>query len=136
LLGFLSIYMSFGLSMAHGQVLPKIFNKNTPADTAKKTFDLKEFTQGFPKIIKKNPTGTGSSQERKNIELRQFDEVSYLRTLSTQTDALLFQNTVDLARIKSIISEDPFSIDWAPTNEVVAVADQVQIDSVWITAFE
>jgi len=139
LLGILSIYMSFGLNMAQGQVLPKIFNKNTQTDTvsaAKKTFDIKEFTQGFPKIIKKNPTGTGSSQERKNIELRQFDEVTYLRTLSTQTDSLLFQNTVDLARIKSIISEDPFTIDWAPTNEVIAVADQVQIDSVWITAFE
>ncbi|MEK0442755.1 MAG: hypothetical protein RL403_1733 [Bacteroidota bacterium] len=136
LLGFLSMNLFFGLTVAKGQVLPKIFNKNTPADTAKKTFDFKEFTQGFPKIIKKNPTGTGSSQERKNIELRQFDEVTYLRTLSTQTDSLLFQNTVDLARIKSIISEDPFSIDWAPTNEVVAVADQVQIDSVWITAFE
>lgn len=139
LLGILSIYMCLGQNMAQGQVLPKIFNKNqTPASapTDKKNFDFKEFTQGFPKIIKKNPSGAGSSQERKNIELRQFDEVTYLRTLSTQTDSLLFQNTVDLARIKSIISEDPFTIDWAPTNEVVAVADQVQIDSVWITAFE
>jgi murein DD-endopeptidase MepM/ murein hydrolase activator NlpD len=139
LLGILSLYLSFGLKLAHGQVLPKIFNKTptaTPSPTDKKNFDLKEFTQGFPKIIKKNPSGTGSSQERKNIELRDFDEVSYLRTLSTQTDSLLFQNTVDLARIKSIISEDPFTMDWAPSNEVIEVAEQVQVDSVWITAFE
>ncbi len=139
LLGFLSIHLFLGLVEAQAQVLPKIFNKNQPPATNpadKKNFDLKEFTQGFPKIIKKNPTGTGSSQERRNIELRQFDEVTYLRTLSTQTDSLLFQNTVDLARIKSIISEDPFTIDWAPSNEVVEVADQVLIDSIWITAFE
>ncbi len=139
LLGILSIYLFVGLTEAQGQVLPKVFNKNQPPATNpsdKKNFDLKEFTQGFPKIIKKNPTGTSSSQERRNIELRQFDEVRYLQTLSTQTDSLLFQNTVDLARIKSIISEDPFTIDWAPSNEVVEVADQVLIDSIWITAFE
>ena len=139
LLGILSMYLCLGLIQAQAQVLPKIFNKNTPPDTTsagKKTFDFKEFTQGFPKIIKKNSSGSGSSQERRNIELRNFDEVTYLRTLSTQTDSLLFQNTVDLARIKSIISEDPFTMDWAPSNEVIEVADQVQIDSVWITAFE
>ena len=139
LLGILSIYLCLGLTEAHGQVLPKIFNKNqTPATspTDKKNFDFKEFTQGFPKIIKKNPSGSGSSQERRNIELRDFDEVTYLRTLSTQTDSLLFQNTVDLARIKSIISEDPFTMDWAPTNEVVEIAEQIQIDSIWVTAFE
>jgi Zn finger protein HypA/HybF involved in hydrogenase expression len=51
LLGILSIYMSFGLNMAQGQVLPKIFNKNTQTDTvsaAKKTFDIKEFKEGLP----------------------------------------------------------------------------------------
>jgi murein DD-endopeptidase MepM/ murein hydrolase activator NlpD len=139
LLGILGMYLCLGLIQAQAQVLPKIFNKNTPPDTAsavKKTFDFKDFTQGFPKIIKKNPSGSGSSQERKNIELRDFDQVTYLRTLSTQTDSLLFQNTVDLARIKSIISEDPFTMDWAPTNEVIEVAEQVQVDSIWITAFE
>ena len=139
LIGILSMYLCLGLIQAQTQVLPKIFNKNTPIDTAsegKKTFDFKEFTQGFPKIIKKNSSGSGSSQERRNIELRNFDEVTYLRTLSTQTDSLLFQNTVDLARIKSIISEDPFTMDWAPSNEVIEVAEQVQVDSIWITAFE
>lgn len=139
LIGILSMYLCLGLIQAQAQVLPKIFNKNTPIDTAsegKKTFDFKEFTQGFPKIIKKNSSGSGSSQERRNIELRNFDEVTYLRTLSTQTDSLLFQNTVDLARIKSIISEDPFTMDWAPSNEVIEVAEQVQVDSIWITAFE
>jgi murein DD-endopeptidase MepM/ murein hydrolase activator NlpD len=139
LLGILSIYLNLSLVEAQAQVLPKVFNKSqTPATSPidKKNFDFKEFTQGFPKIIKKNPAGAGSSQERRNIELRDFDEVTYLRTLSTQTDSLLFQSTVDLARIKSIISEDPFTMDWAPSNEVIEVADQVQIDSVWITAFE
>ncbi len=139
LLGILSIYLSLSLVEAQAQVLPKVLNKSqTPATspTDKKNFDFKEFTQGFPKIIKKNPAGAGSSQERRNIELRDFDEVTYLRTLSTQTDSLIFQSTVDLARIKSIISEDPFTMDWAPSNEVIEVADQVQIDSVWITAFE
>lgn len=139
LLGILSIYLSLSLVEAQAQVLPKVLNKSqtpTTSPTDKKNFDFKEFTQGFPKIIKKNPAGSGSSQERRNIELRDFDEVTYLRTLSTQTDSLIFQSTVDLARIKSIISEDPFSMDWAPSNEVIEVADQVQIDSVWITAFE
>ena len=115
LLGILSIYLSLSLVEAQAQVLPKVLNKSqTPATspTDKKNFDFKEFTQGFPKIIKKNPAGAGSSQERRNIELRDFDEVTYLRTLSTQTDSLIFQSTVDLARIKSIISEDPFTMDW------------------------
>lgn len=139
LIGILGMYLCLGLGMAQAQVLPKVFNKNqtsAPTPTDKKNFDLKEFTQGFPKIIKKNPTGSGSSLERRNIELRDFDEVTYLRTLSTQTDSLLFQNTVDLARIRSIISEDPFTMDWAPSNEVLEIAEQVQVDSIWITAFE
>lgn len=136
---FFGIALGVGLVDSYAQVLPKVFNKNqnsTPSSTDKKPFDLKEMTQGFPKIIKKNPTGDNSSTKRVNIELRQFDEVGYLRTLSTRTDSLLFQNTIDLERIRSIISEDPFSIEWAPTNEVVETAEQVLIDSVWITAFE
>jgi murein DD-endopeptidase MepM/ murein hydrolase activator NlpD len=136
---FFGIAISVGLMESYAQVLPKVFNKNqtsTPSSTDKKAFDLKEMTQGFPKIIKKNPTGDNSTSKRVNIELRQFDEVGYLRTLSTRTDSLLFQNTIDLERIRSIISEDPFSIEWAPTNEVVQTADQVLVDSVWITAFE
>jgi murein DD-endopeptidase MepM/ murein hydrolase activator NlpD len=92
--------------------------------------------QVFPKIIKKNPNQSGQVQGRKNIELREFDQQSYLRTLSTQTDSLLFQNSIDLSRIRSIISEDPFSLMWAPTNQLVQISEQIQIDSIWVTAFE
>ncbi|MBS4069740.1 peptidoglycan DD-metalloendopeptidase family protein [Algoriphagus aquatilis] len=92
--------------------------------------------QVFPKIIKKNPTNPAQAQERRNIELREFDQEGYLRTISTQTDSLLFQNNVNLARIRSIISEDPFSLNWAPTNQLIQISEQIQIDSIWITAFE
>ena len=91
--------------------------------------------QVFPKIIKRNPVPV-QSQERRNIELREFDQAGYLRTLSTQTDSLLFQNNVNLARIRSIISEDPFSLNWAPTNQLIQISEQIQIDSIWVTAYE
>jgi murein DD-endopeptidase MepM/ murein hydrolase activator NlpD len=91
--------------------------------------------QVFPKIIKRNPV-PAQSQERRNIELREFDQEGYLRTLSTQTDSLLFQNNVNLARIRSIISEDPFSLNWAPTNQLIQISEQIQIDSIWVTAYE
>lgn len=97
---------------------------------------MKANAQVFPKIIKKNPTTAGQTQERKNIELREFNQESYLRTLSTQTDSLLFQNSVNLERIRSIISEDPFSMNWAPTNQLIQISEQIQIDSIWVTAFE
>ena len=131
--------LSVCLSIGYAQVVPtkdSTLFKGSSIANEKKSFDFKEFTKGFPKIIKKNTSRGNSSQDRINIELRQFDEVSYLKNLSSQTDSLLFQNTVDLERIRSIISEDPFSMDWAPTNELIQVSDQVQIDNVWITAFE
>jgi murein DD-endopeptidase MepM/ murein hydrolase activator NlpD len=93
--------------------------------------------QVFPKIVKKNSTTNPSStQERRNIELRQFDQESYLRALTFQTDSLIFQYDVNLARIRSIISEDQSTISWAPTNQLVKVSEQIQIDSIWVTAFE
>ena len=131
--------LSVCLSIGYAQVVPtkdSTLFKGSSIANEKKSFDFKEFTKGFPKIIKKNTSRGNSSQDRINIELRQFDEVSYLKNLSSQTDSLLFQNTVDLERIRSIISEDPFSMNWAPTNELIQVSDQVQIDNVWITAFE
>jgi murein DD-endopeptidase MepM/ murein hydrolase activator NlpD len=136
---FFGIAICIGLIESYAQVFPKIINKDqtkTPNSTDKKNFDLKELTQGFPKIIKKNPSGNITTSKRLNIELREFDEVGYLQTLSNKTDSLLFQNTVDLERIRSIISENPFSLDWAPSNEIVETAEQVLVDSVWITAFE
>lgn len=93
--------------------------------------------QVFPKIIKRNNTTIpASTQERRNIELRQFDQDSYLRTLSSQTDSMIFQYDVNLARIRSIVSEDRNALSWAPTNQMIRVSEQIQIDSIWVTAFE
>ena len=93
--------------------------------------------QVFPKIVKKNSTtNPANTQERRNIELRQFDQDSYLRTLSSQTDSMIFQYDVNLARIRSIISEDQNVMSWAPTNQMIKVSEQIQIDSIWVTAFE
>ena len=94
--------------------------------------------QVFPKIIKKKsiPSNPSNTQERRNIELREFDQDSYLRTLSSQTDSMIFQNDVNLARIRSIISEDPDELLWAPTNQLIQVSEQIQIDSIWVTAYE
>jgi murein DD-endopeptidase MepM/ murein hydrolase activator NlpD len=97
---------------------------------------LKAEGQVFPKIIKKNVGTPGTIQERKNIELRNFDEIGYLKSLSNYTDSLLFQDVVNLSKTKSLIAEESFSINWAPTNKVVKISDQIQIDSVWVTAFE
>ncbi len=93
--------------------------------------------QVFPKIVKRNSsTNPANTQERRNIELRQFDQEAYLRTLTFQTDSLIFQYDVNLARIRSIISEDQNVMAWAPTNQLVKVSEQIQIDSIWVTAFE
>jgi murein DD-endopeptidase MepM/ murein hydrolase activator NlpD len=93
--------------------------------------------QIFPKIIKKNTSTTPvTPQERKNIELRGFDQESYLRTLSTVTDSLIFENNVNLGKVRSIISEDQNVMIWAPTNRLVKVSEQIQIDSIWVTAYE
>jgi murein DD-endopeptidase MepM/ murein hydrolase activator NlpD len=93
--------------------------------------------QVFPKIIKRNNTTIPvSGQERRNIELRQFDQNSYLRTLSSQTDSMIFQYDVNLARIQSIISEERNVMSWSPTNQMIRVSEQIQIDSIWVTAFE
>src|SRR5690606_29323147 len=93
--------------------------------------------QIFPKIIKKNNTSQPAAvaQERKNIELRTFDQESYLRTLSSITDSIIFENNVNLGRVRSIISEDQNSMIWAPTNQLIKVSEQIQIDSIWVTAF-
>lgn len=97
---------------------------------------FKAEAQVFPKIIKNNTVTPGSSQERKNIELRNFDEIGYLKSLSSYTDSLLFQEVVNLSKTKSVIAEESYNINWAPTNKVVKISDQIQIDSVWVTAFE
>lgn len=97
---------------------------------------FKANAQVFPKIIKKNSTTTPASQERRNIELRGIDQESYLRTLSSTTDLIIFENNVNLTRVRSIVSEDQNPLIWAPTNQLVKVSEEIQIDSIWITAFE
>jgi murein DD-endopeptidase MepM/ murein hydrolase activator NlpD len=92
--------------------------------------------QVFPKIIKKNNTTTPAGQERRNIELRGIDQESYLRTLSNTTDSIIFENNVNLTRVRSIVSEDQNPLIWAPTNQLVKVSEEIQIDSIWITAYE
>ncbi len=95
--------------------------------------------QIFQKIIKKSdtpPPSASSSQERRNIELRTFDQANYLRTLSGVTDSIIFENNVNLGRVKSIISEEQSLMIWAPTNQLVKVSEQILIDSIWVTAFE
>lgn len=92
--------------------------------------------QVFPKIIKKNNTTSPASQERRTIELRGIDQQSYLQTLSSTTDSIIFENNVNLTRVRSIVSEDPNPLMWAPTNQLVKVSEEIQIDSIWITAYE
>ncbi|MCS5489449.1 M23 family metallopeptidase [Algoriphagus limi] len=93
--------------------------------------------QIFPKIIKKDRNQTQiETQERKNIELRGFDQESYLRTLSSITDSIIFKNNVNLGKVRSIVSEDQDYMIWAPTNRLAKVSEQVLIDSIWVTAYE
>ena len=108
----LGIFLSIGLTEANAQVFPKIIKRNN------------------------NTTQSSGTQERKNIELRGFDQESYLRTLSSVTDSIIFENNVNLGKVRSIVSEDPNVMIWAPTNQLVKVSEQIQIDSIWITAYE
>jgi len=49
---------------------------------------------------------------------------------------LFFKDYVELKKRLSIVAEDTISLDWAPTNQLVQVSEQVLIDSIWVTAFE
>lgn len=92
--------------------------------------------QVFPKIIKKNKTEATAPQERRNIEFSGFDQESYLRTLSSRTDSIIFANNVNLTRPRSIISDDQDLMIWAPTNRLIKISEQILIDSIWVTAYE
>ncbi len=91
--------------------------------------------QIFPKIIKKK-----SSEKPKTNpllrDLRLFDPDKYLQNITKSTDSLLFRDYVELSKRLSIVAEDTISLDWAPTNQLVQVSEQVLIDSIWVTAFE
>jgi murein DD-endopeptidase MepM/ murein hydrolase activator NlpD len=95
--------------------------------------------QNFPKIIKKSNKQIPADQntpERKILELGSFDQISYLKTLSSTTDSIIFENNVDLLRTKSIVTEENNPLIWVPTNELINVTEQIQIDNIWITAYE
>lgn len=108
---FLGAFLSIGLSETNAQIFPKIIKKNTTAPS-------------------------GANQERKSIELRGFDESTYLKTLSSVTDSIIFENNVNLGRVRSIVSEDRPIMIWAPTNRLVKISEQILIDSIWVTAYE
>ncbi len=73
-LGQLSVCLSIGYAQVVSTKDSTLFKGSSIANE-KKSFDFREFTKGFPKIIKKNTSRGNSSQDRINIELRQFDEV-------------------------------------------------------------
>jgi murein DD-endopeptidase MepM/ murein hydrolase activator NlpD len=108
---FLGAFLSIGLSETNAQIFPKIIKKNTSPSS-------------------------GGSQERKTIELRGFDQSTYLKTLSSVTDSIIFENNVNLGRVRSIVSEDRPIMIWAPTNQLVKISEQILIDSIWVTAYE
>lgn len=108
---FLGAFLSIGLSETNAQIFPKIIKKNTSPPS-------------------------GASHERKTIELRGFDQSTYLKTLSSLTDSIIFENNVNLGRVRSIVSEDRPIMIWAPTNQLVKISEQILIDSIWVTAFE
>ena len=91
--------------------------------------------QIFPKIIKKKSSENPKTNPLLR-DLRLFDPDKYLEDITKSTDSLLYKDYVDLKRRLSIVSEDTISLDWAPTNQLVQVSEQVLIDSIWVTAFE
>ena len=93
--------------------------------------------QNFPKIIKKPKSNSTTAPNNPLLrDIRLFDPQKYLQDLTRETDSLLYKDFVDLKKRLSIVSEDTLSIEWAPTNQLIQVTEQIQIDSIWVTAFE
>lgn len=65
-----------------------------------------------------------------------FDADQYRSELEKATDALLFKDALDLKKRLSLVSEKTDAFIWVPTNVMVEVAEEVLIDSIWITAHE
>ena len=97
---------------------------------------VKTHAQVFPKIIKKPKEQVNAPNNPLLRDVRLFDSQKYLQNITRQTDSLLYKDMVDLRKRLSIVSEDTLSMVWAPTNQLVRVSEQIQIDSIWITAFE
>lgn len=68
--------------------------------------------------------------------LSTFDVQQYLIELRKGTDSLIFKDKVDLTKRLSPVNEDTLSLTWSPTNQLVEIAEQVLINSIWVTAFE
>lgn len=68
--------------------------------------------------------------------LSTFDVQQYLMELRKGTDSLIFKDKVDLTKRLSPVNEDTLSLTWSPTNQLVEIAEQVLINSIWVTAFE
>ncbi|SNS29478.1 Murein DD-endopeptidase MepM and murein hydrolase activator NlpD, contain LysM domain [Belliella buryatensis] len=94
------------------------------------------YAQVFPKIIKKptEPSKVDSNPLLRDIRL--FDSQRFLQGLTRETDSLFFRDYVNIKKRLSIVSEDTLSLIWAPTNQLVRVSEQIQIDSIWVTAYE
>ncbi|MCH6236362.1 peptidoglycan DD-metalloendopeptidase family protein [Cognataquiflexum rubidum] len=96
---------------------------------------IQSHAQNFPKIIKKK-SGEKPKSNPLTRDLRLFDPDKYLQDITKSTDSLFFKDYVELKKRLSIVAEDTISLDWAPTNQLVQVSEQVLIDSIWVTAFE
>ncbi|MCH7408531.1 M23 family metallopeptidase [Belliella sp. DSM 111904] len=94
------------------------------------------YAQIFPKIIKKPKEQESPTKNPLQRDLRLFDSQKFLQGLTRETDSLLYLDYVDIKKRLSIVSEDTLSLIWAPTNQLVKVSEQIQIDSIWVTAYE
>jgi murein DD-endopeptidase MepM/ murein hydrolase activator NlpD len=77
--------------------------------------------------------------ERKIIPpeaLQIFDADRYREALSDITNTLIFPAELDLRKRFSLVSEELSYPLWVPTNRLVEVAEEVLVDSIWITAHE
>lgn len=128
----LLIFIWFNLSVASQKSNAQIISNKT-SDLAQKINIFN--TKIIKRSVKPNPTGS-NIPEKKIIELGTFDQLLFLKALSTTTDSMIFENNVNLFRVKSIITEDNNPTIWVPTNQLVSISEKIQIDSIWITAFE
>ncbi|MDN3670895.1 M23 family metallopeptidase [Echinicola jeungdonensis] len=90
--------------------------------------------QVFPRIIKKDKKNPIKVPDSRKLLL--FDIEEYMLDLRKGTDSLIYKDHVDLRRRLTLVSEDTLSLVWVPTHHLVQVSEQIQIDSIWVTAFE
>ncbi|GGZ17661.1 hypothetical protein GCM10007049_07880 [Echinicola pacifica] len=69
-------------------------------------------------------------------KLQTFDVQEYLQNLQKGTDSLIYKDRIDLRRRLSYANADTLSLVWVPTYQLAQVSEKIQIDSVWVTAYE